>query len=53
MFCEVRSVTSKTDRKEIIDDEIQGKMLIIDGLGQGQIRIESFLRNVYVGTAHG
>ena len=40
-------------KKEIIDDEIQGKMLIIDGLGQGQIRIESFLRNVYVGTAHG
>jgi hypothetical protein len=40
-------------RKEIIDDEIQGKMLIIDGLEHGKIRIESFLRNLYVGGVHG
>ena len=36
-------------RKEDLDDETQGKMLIIDGLEQGQVRIESFIRKTYVG----
>jgi hypothetical protein len=42
-----------TLRKESIDDEVQGKMLVIDGLGQGQIRIESFIRKEYMSSKHG
>jgi len=35
--------------KENLEDETQGKMLVIEGLDQGQIRIESFIRKEYVG----
>jgi hypothetical protein len=40
-------------RKETINDEIQGKILIINGVGQGQIQIESFIRKAYVEFKHG
>lgn len=35
--------------KEDLNDEIQGKMLVIDGLEQGQIRIEPFIQKAWIG----
>ena len=35
--------------KEELNDEVQGKMLIIDGLEQGQVRIEPFIQKAWIG----
>ena len=39
--------------RDELDKEIQGKLLIIDGMGAGEVRIESFIRESWVELRNG